>query len=264
MPDEVAIVGRGRLGAGLAGALRAARWRVRTTSGRRPGRAVLGCASIVVLAVPDPAIEPVAASIARGCAPSSVVLHVAGSRGPDVLEACRARGLSVGVMHPLASFAGGRVAALAGATFVLDGDRRAIRAARRIVRALAGRCLVAPVHGPAYHAAAALAANGATALASCALDVLVALGFGRRDAERAIGALLGTVAANVATVGIPAALTGPIARGDATTVAAHRAALEPFEGARSAYDAVAPIILGVAMRAGLEADRVCAIERALR
>ena len=93
-------------------------------------------------------------------------------------------------------------------------------------RTVGDRPVRAQVHGPAYHAAAALGANGAAALAAVAVRVLEAQGMTRRDAERAMGALLRTVGENVETVGVPTALSGPVIRGDAGTVRRHREALE--------------------------------------
>jgi predicted short-subunit dehydrogenase-like oxidoreductase (DUF2520 family) len=126
------------------------------------------------------------------------------------------------------------------------------------------RLLVADVHGPAYHAAAALVANGAAALAHAGVDVLVALGIERREAARTLAGLLRSVADNVAHVGVPDALTGPIARGDAATVRLHRAALARLgKDELAAYDAVAPVIVRTASDAGLPNAGVHAIRREL-
>lgn len=263
--EAVLVVGRGRLGASLARALRDAGRAVTTTSGRAPRASLIAAARIVVIAVPDPALAGVAARIAPALARRAIVLHVAGGQGSGVLEVCRAAGARIGAMHPLVSFASARRAPpLAGSTFVIDGDRAAVRVARDLARSLGARPLVLPLHGPAYHALAALLANGAAALAAIAVDALVTLGSSRRDAERASGALLASVAANVASIGVPGALTGPIVRGDAGSVARHREALARLDpAALAAYDAIAPAILDVARRAGLEPGAALAIRRAL-
>lgn len=263
--SRVVVIGRGRLGSRVAAGLR----RAGAADTRSiPGRAdvdldVLRGAEAVVLAVPDPAIEGVARRIAPALGASHVVLHCAGSRGPEVLAACAERGVSVGVMHPLVAIAGDS-SELAGRTFVIAGDRRAVEVAFEIATRLGARPVVASLHGPAYHAAAALVANGSTALASLAVDVLEQLGMARPEAERAVAGLLASVAVNVAGVGVPAALTGPIARGDAGTVAGHRQALAKLDpSALLAYDAVAPAIVEVAARAGLDPRARGAIRRAL-
>lgn len=164
-------------------------------------------------------------------------------------------------MHPLFSFATPRSSTLAGATAVIAGDARAVRASRGLAHALGLVPVVLALHGARYHAAAALVANGSAALAAIAVDSLVAQGMDRRLAERAISALLRSVAENVGAVGLPRALTGPIVRGDAAAVARHRRALTPRE--RRAYDAIAPAILSVALEAGLPTARARAIRAAL-
>jgi len=257
---SVRIIGRGRLGRGLAQALRSGGVEVRLVRGRTPGTAVPGVPTI--LAVPDPAIATVAAAmiIERG----AVVLHCSGRLSPDALEV--PQGVHRGAMHPLASFADPkRPPALAGTTFVIDGDEAAVAVALRLAKACGARALVAPLHGPAYHAAAALAANGAAALAAIAVRVIRTLGVSQRDAQRAVGTLLRTVGENVAVVGVPRALSGPVIRGDAATVHAHREALSAVDPeARRAYDAVAPAILECAIGAGLDEEHAGAVRRALR
>jgi predicted short-subunit dehydrogenase-like oxidoreductase (DUF2520 family) len=260
--EPLLVIGRGRLGAALVRGLRSAGVSV----SNQPGRAVkASSARVIVIAVRDPAIASVAEQLRDTLTKNSVVLHTAGGEGVSVLESCREVGASVGVMHPLVSFASARhIPPLSGKTFVIDGDPAAIKEARRLTRALAARPLVLPIHGPAYHAVAALLANGAAALAATAIDALVLLGASRRDAERASAGLLETVASNIDALGLPLALTGPIVRGDAGAVRRHREALAKLDhSALTLYDAVAPAILDVAVRAGLHDDEARAIRSAL-
>lgn len=254
---RVAIVGRGRVGRGLTRALRSAGVEVTLRSTDAVTRARID-ADAVLLAVPDDAIATVAASLAeRTHAP---ILHCAGARGVEAFGELRRPGL--GGLHPLASFAAtNSTPELRGASFAIVGDRAARRAAAAIVRLLGGRALHG-VHGARYHAAAALVANGAAALATVGVDVLCGLGVKRRAAQQAVGELLRTVAENVERVGVPEALSGPIVRGDAVTIRAHRAALSG--AARDAYDHVAPTILSIAIRAGLPRARASSVRAALR
>ena len=261
----VLIVGRGRVGRALSAGLQAAG--VEATLAR--GHAATFAAtpgSVVVLAVPDPRIGAVAARLAASVGPGNVVLHCAGAVGVEALAACAARGAATGVMHPLVSFASARHAPpLVKTTWVVGGDPRAVRVARRLAQACEARVLRAAVHGAAYHATAAMLANGAAALAHEAVEALVVLGIGRRAAERATAALLATVAHNVAEVGVPRALTGPIVRGDAETVSRHREALAALGGRTSfAYDAIAPVVLRAAIDAGLDRAAARRLARVLK
>lgn len=195
------------------------------------------------------------------------MLHCAGARTAQELSALTPAGVSTGVLHPLVSFVRGARAELRGAAMVATGDRRALVRARWLTRAVGARLVVAApgVHGPRYHAAAALAANGAVGLAWAARALLVEQGLAPRQADHALASLLSSVAHNLQQVGLPGALSGPILRGDAAAVRAHRAALRDAPIAASAYAGVAPAVLDCARAAGLgraEARRVTAALRA--
>lgn len=256
-PMKVLVVGRGKVGSGLQRAARSRgstlACRMRSLAGLEPKD--VAWAETILLAVPDQAIRSCAERLAAevGALP---VLHLSGNRATDEASACREHG----ALHPLASFASKDAPPdLRGVSFALGGTPAATRAGRRLVRALGGRVLSGParhgpLQGPAYHAAAALVANGAAALSASGVDILMRLGVERRAAQRAVAALLRTVAQNVEQVGVPAALTGPIMRGDAATVKEHRRALTQLGGeSRATYDAVAHAILACARAAGLSA-----------
>lgn len=217
---DARIIGPGRAGGALATALSGAGWQVDGPLARDhdPATVTTG-ARVVVLAVPDGAVAPLAASLAPG---EAVVVHVAGSLGLDVL----APHPQVASVHPLVSLPAPAIGArrLAGAWFAVAGDP----VAAEIVAALGGRAVeVADEDRTTYHAAAAVAANHLVALLGqverLARQVGVPL---EAYLDLARGAL-----DNVAEVGPAAALTGPVARGDHATVARHLAAIPPDERA---------------------------------
>jgi len=262
---KITLVGRGRVGRGLSSALRSSGQDVTLTRGREPRRAPIRTANLIILCTTDPTVSTTAAQIAPWLRRDAVVLHCAGSLGHDALGSCLDVGAEVGVMHPLVSFPQrGLPPELKGATFVIDGTPMARDVATRVARTLGALPLSLPVHGAGYHAAAALAANGAAGLAGACAPLLEQLGFSQRAAERALGSLLRSVATNIENQGLPKALTGPVARGDAETVRAHRVALARLDPtALAAYDAVGPVILAIARKAGLEPAQARRLQRAL-
>src|SRR5690606_17478167 len=138
---------------------------------------------------PDGRIHEVAERLAPHVDRRACVLHCAGARGVAELAPLARRGIAVGVFHPLISFASARTPPpLQGATFTSYGDRRATQRAKQLARLLGARCVVvaelATDHAAAYHAAAALVANGAAALTDQGVQILVSLGYPRRAAER--------------------------------------------------------------------------------
>ncbi len=248
------VVGRGRLGRGLARRAREAGIAVRLTSGRAPSSSAVRRARVVLLAVPDPAIEATAERVAEALRPDAAVLHAAGRLGVEPLRSCARAGAAVGVVHPLVSFADPvRPPSLEGSCFVAWGHPEALRRARPLVEALGARWVRRPASpGPAYHAAAALLANGAVALAHGADRVLEGLGFGPRQRRAALASLLRTVADNLDRMDPPAALSGPARRGDADAVRAHLGALdEGTPEVAGTYRRMLPAIVACARAAGL-------------
>jgi predicted short-subunit dehydrogenase-like oxidoreductase (DUF2520 family) len=263
---NVVIVGRGRVGSALSSQLKRDGTHQIATTGREPNRKAIRTADVVILAVPDQAIESVASRIAAWLRSGATVLHCAGARGADELDACAAAGAEVGVMHPLVSFPSRRRRpGIEGTTFAVNGSPKAVAVSRRLAKACGARIITVETSNPVYHAGAALVANGAAALAFVSVGLFEGLGLARTDAEHAIGALLESVGRNVRSLGVPGALTGPIARGDASTVERHRRALRhASHRALSAYDAVLPVILSAAKAAGLSRARADDIKRVAR
>jgi predicted short-subunit dehydrogenase-like oxidoreductase (DUF2520 family) len=263
---NILIIGRGRVGSALRRSLGSRGQHAVVAAGRRWKRSSVQHADVVVLAVSDNSIEAVAQKIAADLSPGATVLHCAGARGTEELASCETHGAAVGVMHPLVSFPSKRGnPCLQDTTFAVNGSRRAIATSRCLAQACGARVVVAQTTDASYHAAAALVANGAVSLAFVSVGLLERLGFDKRAAERAIGGLLQSVGENVQSLGVPGALTGPIARGEAETVANHRRALRRVSrDALSAYDAVTPIIVKCARAAGLSPAKASKILRATK
>ncbi len=219
---SVVLVGRGRVGRSLARALRAAGYEARLVAGRR--EVSLPEAELIVLCTPDGALLEVASRLPRPRGAGAVV-HVAGVLDPDHLASARELGWSVGQAHPLVAVATPRTA-LTGATLLIGGDARAVLLVRRLARRIGMKPLVAPELDRAlWHAVAALVANGASALAALGDSLWREAGVPEAATRAALASLLASVAGNVARVGTTAALTGPVRRGDASTVARHLAVL---------------------------------------
>ena len=227
---NVVIIGRGKVGRALFAKLKHRQHTVRLHAARGKWPRVASDVELIVLAVRDDALPNVARRLARHAKPAlaAAVVHVAGALGPDVLAPLRGRSAGVGSAHPLVSFASTkRFPDFDGALLLVAGDRVAVSRARRLGRALGCVPRSWPsVSAERYHALAALVSNGAVALAATAAHELVAAGAPAGEVTPALGVLLRTVAENLLKLGLPTALTGPIRRGDAATVAKH---LRQFE-----------------------------------
>jgi predicted short-subunit dehydrogenase-like oxidoreductase (DUF2520 family) len=237
---QVGVVGAGRVGAVLAAALRRSGLRVVAAHGlsdasrRRadallPGVPLLPVSSVVeqadllLLAVPDDTLPGLVQGVARstGFRRDQVVAHTSGRHGAAVLGPAAAAGATTMAVHPAMTFTGTEVDLdrLRGTRFGVTADEANLALADALVRLLGG----APVHiaeadRDLYHAALAQGANHLVTLVSDALGLLAEAGVA--DPAGTLRPLLEAALDNALRDG-SAALTGPVARGDAGTVAAH-------------------------------------------
>lgn len=250
---KVAIIGAGVLGTSLGILLRQAGYRVaavcspnrRTTHDARDligegevmgdnGLAPMG-ADLVILAVPDRAIPAVALEISAGGAlkKGAIVVHLAGGLPASVLSGVTAAGGLRCAMHPLQSFADVETAVrlLPETHFFLEGDAEAVEVLSSVVVAIDGRPIALGTTDKAlYHAGAVVASNFLVTLVEYAVGIFEAAGIPRATALESLMPLIKGTVANLEAVGLPEALTGPIARGDLGTVKRHLHALQNMPG----------------------------------
>jgi predicted short-subunit dehydrogenase-like oxidoreductase (DUF2520 family) len=226
------VVGRGRVGGSIAKAAEAAGIAVRPVSRDES----VDAAGAVLLCVPDDAIAEVCGRIGKASPP--LVGHVSGASTLDVLAPAREHGSSTFSLHPLQTFADGETTVSGTAAAIAGSDEPGISFARALAEALGMSPLEIPEENrAAYHAAAAMASNLLVALEESASELVERIGVD--DARELLAPLVMRTAANWAERG-PAALTGPIARGDRATVERHRAAIaETAPELLPVYDALA-------------------------
>lgn len=212
---RVVVVGTGLAGRALAEGLSRAGLAPLALRGRGRWPSRLD-AQVAVLAVPDHAVPSVARRLDARLPDGAVTLHLSGAL-PDRIDGI---GRDSGRLHPLLSLAGS--ASPRGVAWV-RGAPAAVRRARELAASLGWSVVGARLDPVAYHAAAALLANGAVALAARARRWLERAGYPEPLREEALGALLASVANNLLVRGLPGALTGPVRRGDHETVRAHLA-----------------------------------------
>ena len=186
-------------------------------------RVHLSAADLILIATPDDKISEAVELVMKNTSSigRAVALHTSGAIASDVLAPLTARGLATGSCHPLQTFESPpRAHALAGRSyFCIEGEPRAVRAARRLVRAVGARYFEIPTEMKSlYHAAAVMASGGVVALLSISLELLERCGLSGVESKRVLMPLVEGTVANVRDVGAARALTGPVRRGDAGTV----------------------------------------------
>ena len=263
---RVFVLGAGKLGMSLARALRAKGAHVTLRPARKKLPRTID-AEVVVLAVRDRDLAPLAEKMVGVVSPRSVVVHVAGALSAEALSALRGACSGIAQMHPMISFASTRFApSLHHGNVEVQGDTVAVSRARRLARLLGMTPRTIPgLDTVAYHAAAGLVANGAAALGAVGAELLVKAGVPRAIAAQMLGPLLRSVADNVEALGFPGALTGPVRRGDAAGVEKHLKTLrEKLPEAVPLYLAAAEAQLPLAKAIGdADEDQLAAVARAL-
>ncbi|HSR86413.1 MAG TPA: Rossmann-like and DUF2520 domain-containing protein [Streptosporangiaceae bacterium] len=241
---NVGVVGAGRVGTALAVALSraghrvtgasaisaASRQRIETYLPGAPVRQpedVVAAADLVLLTVPDNALSGLVRGLVATGAPLTgrMLVHASGIHGLAVLEPAVEVGALPLALHPVMTFTGRPDDAdrLAGISFGITAPAILRPAAEVLVMEMGGEpVFIAEADRGLYHAALAGAANHLVTQVVQAADLLARAGVGHPS--RMLGPLLSAALDNALRLG-DAALTGPVARGDAETVAGHLDAL---------------------------------------
>ena len=271
MTDRVFILGAGRAGRGLARAFRVSGIDVVGLHGRReehtPDAVTAGAlppslrqATAIIVAVRDAQLDGALAEItAAHTERRAAVLHASGSAEPIGLRALRAVGHPCGTFHPLVPIADPDRAAelFKGAWIGVDGDAAAIAIADRLAGRLGAHTLRIPAGEKArYHAAAVLASNFPTVLATLAALLLTDAGVPPHESWDAVRTLMRGAVLNLDTDTPLAALTGPVVRGDAETVRRHLAALAGAPELRRVYVELSRAAVEIARAGGADVDAV--------
>lgn len=243
-PPLIGIIGAGAVGTALGAALHRAGWPVVAVASRDEARrnrfrsfvpgvrafieapAILDESELVILAVPDDALRQLAGELRLYG--GQALVHTSGVLGAEVLEPARAAGTQVGAFHPLVAFADTEraIAALHGATVAIEGDDQLASLLATMAEALGATAVrLAPGSKAAYHAAAVLAAGGFVALLDAIAELGQAAGLDEAGSLAVYGDLIEQTLGNARALGIRAALTGPMTRGDIGTLELHLEAL---------------------------------------
>jgi predicted short-subunit dehydrogenase-like oxidoreductase (DUF2520 family) len=283
-PDErparlaVGTIGAGRVGAVLTAALARAGHRpvavaaVSRSSLRRaetlvpqaevlPADQVAQRADLLLVSVPDDVLDELVIGLARAGAvrPGTLVAHTSGAHGFRALDPLTQVGALPLALHPVMTFTGTDVdlQRLHGACFgVTAPDELRLAAEALVIEMGAEPVWIDEQLRPLYHAALAMGANHIVTLVNQAAALLTEAGV--EHPGQMLGPLLGAALDNALRHG-DAALTGPVARGDAGTVRAHLQVLTD-PAVRSAYVAMSRLAAVRALAAGtLTADRAEAL-----
>lgn len=263
---SIGVIGAGRVGTVLAAKFRLAGHTITSVSGRTdatrmrvemllPGVeilepwAVAARSDVLILSVPDDSLIRVAEELAATgtIRPGQVVLHTSGRHGLEALASLTRRGARPIAFHPAMTFTGTDVDLDRRCVFGLTAADAERALAEELVTDLGGTAMwVDEANRALYHAALAHGANHLVTLVAQSMDVLRMAG--AADPAAVLRPLLAAALDNSLAFG-DAALTGPVVRGDVTTIRAH---VDAFSQARvdpSTVDAYVEMAKATADRA---------------
>jgi predicted short-subunit dehydrogenase-like oxidoreductase (DUF2520 family) len=245
---RVVLIGRGRMGGAIARAFREARVPFVTVSGRGGARAWRRVRRsrdgvVWILAVTDAAVVETSEALSREglLRAGDAVVHLAGMLGPEALDAAKHAGARVGALHPLVAVADPRdPPSFARAALSFEGDAALARTVRELFEPTGASVhRIAGVDRARYHAAAALSATGAVAIAqgTAALLRRAARGLDEKAIRAFARSLVASAAHNVYAAGPSRALASPLMRGDTRAIARHLESMRVAPQARALYAA---------------------------
>jgi predicted short-subunit dehydrogenase-like oxidoreductase (DUF2520 family) len=268
---RIGIVGAGRVGAVLGAALRRAghdvigisavsdlsRLRAEALLPGVPIRLVpevVADADLVLLAVPDDVLPGLVAGLVDTGAihAGQFVAHPSGRYGTDVLDPVRRVGALPLAIHPVMTFTGTSVdlSRLEDCPFGVTSAEPIRPVAEALVVEMGGEPVWVPEEARGlYHAGVVFGANFLMTIVLQSLEILREAGIA--EPQRLMAPLLSASLDNALRHG-DVALTGPVARGDAQTVAEHLDRMQELSPVvTDAYRALARLTADRALAAGL-------------
>jgi predicted short-subunit dehydrogenase-like oxidoreductase (DUF2520 family) len=190
-------------------------------------------AAVWMLAVGDDQIAPTCAALAAaGLLNGTIVFHCSGAKASGELQAASQAGAQVASIHPVRSFADPTAVAadFAGTWCGVEGEPHALALLTPAFEAIGARLVAIDAAAKTvYHAASVFASNYLVTVLDAALRAYAAAGVPPHIARELAQPLASETLMNVFRLGAPAALSGPVARGDMATVARQQAALQDWD-----------------------------------
>lgn len=242
---KVGFIGAGKVGTALATTLFKAGYPVVAVANRDIGASerladlVPGCqafkteqdvpntADHVFITTPDDSIPSIASELTWR--PEQNVVHCSGAASIDVLEPAKKFGARVGSFHPCQAFASvdQAIRNLPGSTFAIEAQGPLLNSLKEMASSI--RCdwiVLKPGNKALYHAAAVFASNYFVTLLKVATDLFQDFDVPTSQSTKVLMPLIQGNIRNINSIGLPSCLTGPISRGDISTIKKHISALK--------------------------------------
>ena len=211
--------------------------------------ALVQASDVIFLTVPDGMISPVYETLRELELTEKQLCHCSGAlTAREAFPGAESLCAGLYSIHPLFPISSKDAAwrELPGAFFCLEGHGPHLSLWEQTLTALGARTFRLPsAKKSAYHCACAMASNLVCALAKVSVDLLADCGLAEADALEALSPLMKANLEHILQDGPALALTGPVERGDARTVARHLACLSTAES-RRLYEGASLVLTGMA------------------
>jgi len=191
---------------------------------------VANTAEHVFITTPDDSIPTVASELTWR--PEQNVVHCSGAASIDILDPAKKSGAMVGSFHPCQAFASvdQAIKNLPGSTFAIEAQGPLLDILKEMASTIGCDWIVLkPGNKALYHAAAVFASNYFVTLLKVATDLFQNFDIPTAQSTKVLMPLIQGNIKNINTIGLPSCLTGPIARGDVSTIEKHIYALNKKE-----------------------------------
>ena len=192
---------------------------------------VAAASDIVLIATRDDQIQEACAQLVHRQAVTArhLIGHMSGAHSSAILASAAGTGAAVFSLHPLQAFAQEEqaLADLPHTWFSLEGTDRRLKAVEKILEKTGNKFFrILPENKSLYHMSACIFSNYLVTLMAGGMQALAGSGIRPQDGLQAMLPLIRGTIDNTARLGPAKALTGPIGRGDVTTVRQHLDSLE--------------------------------------
>jgi predicted short-subunit dehydrogenase-like oxidoreductase (DUF2520 family) len=177
----------------------------------------------------------------------NIVFHCSGALPASILDSAKSADAFIASIHPIKSFADPNlcITNFSGTFCGAEGDEAALDELEKAFQAIGGQILhVDSANKTFYHAASVVASNYLTALLELSIQSYVKAGLTRKQALQIIEPIAHGTIKNIIELDTAHALTGPIARGDISTVAKQ---LDTFQDWKSEYGELYRLLGGIAL-----------------
>ena len=179
---------------------------------------------LLFITTPDALLVPVWEEIKGMSHRNQIICHCSGALSSDSFSGAEDAGVFCCSVHPMLPFSNrfSSYQQLEHAFFTVEGHPHAVQAITDLLTSYGNEvCTIDAAAKPKYHAAASILSNQVIAVLDMGYRLLEDCGFSREKAVSATAALVRSNIENVIAQDCIQALTGPIERGDVSTVKKH-------------------------------------------